>query len=270
MLLKLRIIKLLWFACVLASCDPFERVTRFTTDEIVFLDSMTVMLKGTIHDLSKERHDAFGFCFATHPNPTIADSVISLTSDASQSFYVQSVKVPVFQAFHARTFIFDGEAIHYGEVKSVFPGDQFRFIDNRDGKVYRVVTIGNQTWLAENLNFNIGDSRCIDEDPECNLYGRVYSESHLEKIAPQGWHIPTKAEWDSVVNILGGYGFSSFNEMIFGGGSGFDIRLTDGAALFWSKSRQGPFDFWVFIMTNSYGSGMFTTAGAEFVRCVRD
>lgn len=269
MLLKLRIIKLLWFVCILASCDPFERVTRFTTDEVVYFDSMTVMLKGTIHDLSKDRYDAFGFCFATHPNPTLADSVISLTSDASQGFYVQSVKVAVFQAFHARTFIFDGEAIYYGEVKSVFPGDQFRFIDNRDGRVYRVVTIGKQIWMAENLNFPIESSKCIDEDPECSWFGRTYSYDHLEKIAPSGWHIPSKPEWDTLVNNLGGYGMNSFNQLIVGGSSGLDIRLVDGETRFWSTSRRS-IDFWVFSMSNTHGSGLYLTADADFVRCVRD
>jgi uncharacterized protein (TIGR02145 family) len=77
--------------------------------------------------------------------------------------------------------------------------------DKRDGKTYRTMKIGKQTWMAENLNYQMGKSLCYDNNPaNCSKYGRLYNWDIAKKACPTGWHLPTSKEWDELVNFIGG------------------------------------------------------------------
>lgn len=101
---------------------------------------------------------------------------------------------------------------------------------DQDGTKYKTVTIGTQTWMAENLRtttYNDGSAipNVTDHDKWkhitygafCNYnnttnidtiatYGRLYNWDavHTGKLAPSGWHVPTDAEWTTLTNYLGG------------------------------------------------------------------
>ncbi|MDR1812995.1 MAG: fibrobacter succinogenes major paralogous domain-containing protein [Candidatus Fibromonas sp.] len=85
------------------------------------------------------------------------------------------------------------------------PLAQNTFTDPRDGKVYRTVKIGDQVWMAENLNFDCPGSKYYDNDPEnAEKYGRLYDWEMAKNICPPGWHLPSKEEWQTLVNFAGG------------------------------------------------------------------
>jgi len=78
-------------------------------------------------------------------------------------------------------------------------------IDGRDGKRYRIVRIGNQTWMAENLNIALGNSWCYDdESSSCDKYGRLYDWNTARKACRAGWHLPTRQEWHGLAKAIGG------------------------------------------------------------------
>ena len=99
------------------------------------------------------------------------------------------------------------------------------FTDSRDGKVYKIIKIGEQIWMAENLNYtkgipniindtewgllknnNVDIAWCYYDNKQENgdIYGALYTYGAAIKVCPNDWHLPTDYEWLKLTNYLGG------------------------------------------------------------------
>ncbi len=77
--------------------------------------------------------------------------------------------------------------------------------DSRDGQSYKTVKIGEQWWMAENMNFETNKSYCYNDTLSyCKKYGRVYSRTAALVVCPAGWHLPTSEEFDTLISTVGG------------------------------------------------------------------
>ncbi len=101
------------------------------------------------------------------------------------------------------------------------------YTDERDCKKYRIVKIGSQTWMAENLNFTLPNSNtsgCYNNSEDsCKKYGRLYNWYTAQHICPAGSHLPLKEEFDTLLNYVGGAGNNAYNSLIKSDTLGFNI-----------------------------------------------
>ena len=89
------------------------------------------------------------------------------------------------------------------------------FTDERDGTVYNWVRYGNLEWMAQNFAYTDGQtdvSIYLDDDEHernrestRNLakYGRLYSLGAAKRLCPEGWRIPTDADWQNLEQQMG-------------------------------------------------------------------
>ena len=105
------------------------------------------------------------------------------------------------------------------------------FTDSRDGQSYGVVKIGEQTWMAANLNFETAGSFCPEGDSRnCKRLGRLYSWAEAASVCPEGWRLPTKADFEKLIAEMLKGGVASSK-----GDAGAALKAKDG----WFKKGNG-------------------------------
>jgi uncharacterized protein (TIGR02145 family) len=192
-----------------------------------------------------------------------------------------------------------GLSVRFVKTSTTLTDGQSGTYTGNDGKVYRTICIGTQEWLADNLNeTKYRNSFAIN-------YGSLYNWYAASKnggtgsgsIAPSGWHLPTKTEFETLVTELGGStvagghlkekGFNSWltpnqgadNSVLFNAkGSGFrkhntgqftDIRITNAL---WSITTisNNPYTLqMIYNVANSYVQATYKNIGNN-IRLIKD
>lgn len=78
------------------------------------------------------------------------------------------------------------------------------YVDERDQQAYRTVQIGNDVWLAQNLNYQVEGSRCYNDDSVmCETYGRLYDwKTAMDDLCPAGWRLPSREDFQNLIDSV--------------------------------------------------------------------
>ncbi len=80
-------------------------------------------------------------------------------------------------------------------------------VNDYEGNIYKTIKIGDQWWMAENLNSTLdkdGNPIANTVYKDVSIYGRLYTWNEALKSAPEGWHLPDYEEWVTLFDYLGG------------------------------------------------------------------
>jgi len=138
---------------------------------------------------------------------------------------------------------------------------QGTFTDASDGSTYKTIKIGEQVIMAENFakKPDEGNYWAYDDDEtHRSKYGYLYDWETAKTLAPDGWHLPSKAEWESLIAFMGGSDKKAYEKLKAGGKSGFDslfggVRIVRGAfnslnasAHYWTSTQENEEQVWKF------------------------
>jgi len=202
------------------SCNN-KKIPVLSTTEVTNITETTAMSGGDISDEKGNPVTKRGVCWSTEQNPTIQNNK---TEDGSGvgNFTSSISDLEHHTTYYIRSYATNSKGTGYGNPISFTT--KGTFTDSRDGNVYKTVKIGNQIWMAENLRYLPSMSNSQSNTTPCYYvygyfgsdvneaktkkkyitYGVLYNWSAASSSCPSGWHLPSNAEWQELIDYLGG------------------------------------------------------------------
>jgi uncharacterized protein (TIGR02145 family) len=202
-------------------------VPELITTAVSSITGTTATSGGTITSEGGSAITARGICWDESAGPTTSDNYTYEGSGAG-SFESTMTGLAQKTKYYVRAYATNESGTGYGN-EIVFTTNfdcGTRYTDSRDGKSYLTVLIGDQCWMAENLNVGekitgmkipgnngVIEKHCYDDDNNnCDHYGALYRWNEMmnyttvemtQGICPKGWHIPSDYEWKILEKTLG-------------------------------------------------------------------
>jgi len=211
-------------SCEKNSTEISGNVPDVTTNDITSVTSFSAQCGGTVISDGGSPVISRGVCWGNINPPAINDSTTNEGTDLG-SFNSTISGLRSRKTYAVRAYATNSVGTGYGNTL-IFKTDSLMDID---GNIFDNVTIGNQRWMMQNLQVthyrngdpipNVTDSLSWSNwksGAYCNYgnvesfvpkYGRLYNWYAVNDnrgIAPSGWHVPSKEEWETLIEFLGG------------------------------------------------------------------
>jgi len=231
---------LLILLSIFISCNLDDSITEATVD-IFYIKSITdttIILEGLDNAQYEVGPIKGGVCWSTSENPTIANSrttdIITSIKDgvSSNYFEISLTRLASSTRYYLRAYATNKYGTSYGRQVIISTLTNTGSVLDIDGNEYKTVTIGDQTWMVENLKttrYNDGTSipnitdgntwskikspgYCWYNNDSTNktIYGALYNwyTIETEMLAPTGWRVPSNEDWKTLETYLIAHGFN--------------------------------------------------------------
>lgn len=194
------------------------------TNSVSEITQTSALIEASISEYG-ETATSKGVCWSTSEEPTINDNKTVETTDGNSFTSLISDLTPG-ATYYVRAYAMNSAGVGYGETISFLTNPPT--VKDIDDNEYTMIKIGDQTWMGENLkvtHYRNGDpiehvTQASEWDSETGKYG-VYQNNEIvasiagnlynwyaatdpRNIAPEGWRVPTDADWTKLITYLGG------------------------------------------------------------------
>jgi uncharacterized protein (TIGR02145 family) len=208
-----------------------------------------------------------GICYSASPHPSYKINHFAIGTGSGVFSSTLSGLSPN-KTYYSKAYAFNLKDTAYGnemEFKTIPVFPTGTFTDARNGKLYGKVKIGEQWWMADNLNYPTSSSWCYETAAaNCDTFGRLYKFSAAINACPAHWHLPSDAEWQIMETEMGmtdsyntGWrGTDQGTQLKYDGSSGFDVLMggfrtpggsfdeINGSGTFWTSTSQSTESAW--------------------------
>ncbi|PLX00877.1 MAG: hypothetical protein C0591_00430 [Marinilabiliales bacterium] len=205
-----------------------------TTASVINITSSSATSGGNITSDNGSSVTARGVCWSINPTPTINDSK-TIDGTGIGSFQSSITGLSPDQTYYIRAYATNASGTGYGSALQFLTlGGGGATVTDADGNTYNTVTIGTQVWLKENLKTTkYNDGSPIPHEPNGwdwmglttpaytwyeddyeqfgTVYGALYNwyvcdpaSNGNKNVCPAGWHVPSKDEFNILLEYLGG------------------------------------------------------------------
>jgi len=243
------------------------------------------------------------------------DDQIILTYDLQKNVTRIKVSFSRFSnEFELLTTITGGEPLRAGKLKQITFSPELvycngcifrieaideKLTDFRDNQKYNTVIINNKFWMADNLNYTPKSGRysCPGLSAEgCRQYGKLYDWETAQNVCPSGWRLPSKNDWNELIESLGTEAIKKIQSPVNWNGSanlsigfnanpaGFVFPSYDNSSLvkpleaaefekkgyWWSSFQDRNFGGYFYVYDNELGVFTLSKSFHASIRCIRD
>jgi uncharacterized protein (TIGR02145 family) len=213
------------------------------TLEVHEITTNTAISGGNIVDDGGATVAIAGVCWNTDPGPSISDKT-TIDKPVSGLYTSNLSGLEAGKSYFVRAYATNAIGTSYGnEVSFLTVPDR---VNDIDGNVYSAITVGTQVWLAENLkttkyadgssipsSFGFENGLLVWYNNDSATYKKKcgglynwYAVTSSKHLCPIGWHVPSKQEWNILINNVGGA--STAGNMLRGTQYGFNAPLAGG------------------------------------------
>jgi uncharacterized protein (TIGR02145 family) len=200
---------------VIISSESKVELPTVETTAIISISENSALCGGNVVADGGGSVTSRGVCWNTSGSPTTANS--KTVNGMGVGIFTSSLfGLTPNTTYYVRAYATNAVGTTYGNQLSFKTGvggcPTGAFTDSRDGKTYKTIVIGTQTWMAENLAYlpSVTSMSVWSETTPCYYvndlaqYGVLYNWPAALNACPVGWHLPSDAEWDVMAVYLGG------------------------------------------------------------------